>query len=32
MDVLSKITFHEVDIFDTLFESLHKFREKNKIV
>ena len=32
MDVLSKITFHEVDIFDTLFESLHKFREKNKIL
>ena len=31
MDVLSKITFYEVDLFDTLFESLHKLRENNKI-
>ena len=32
MDVLSKISFHEVELFDTLFESLHKYQEKNKIL
>ena len=32
MDILSKISFHETEIFDNIFESLHKFKERNKIL
>ena len=32
MDILSKISFHETELFDYLFESLNKFKEKNKII
>ena len=30
--VLSKINFHDAELLDKLFESLHKFKEKNKII
>ena len=30
--VLSKINFHDSELLDKLFESLHKFKDKNKII
>ena len=30
--ILSKVSFHETELFDLLFESLNKFKEKNKIL
>ena len=30
--VLSKINFHDSELLDKVFESLHKFKEKNKII
>ena len=30
--VLSKINFHDLELLDKIFESLHKFKEKNKII
>ena len=32
LNILSKISFYEVELFDTLFESLNKFKDKNKIL
>ena len=32
MDILSKISFHETELFDNIFESLHKFKERSKIL
>ena len=32
LNILSKINFHDSELLDKLFESLHKFKEKNKII
>ena len=32
LEILSKITFHEDELFDNIFESLHKFKDKDKIL
>ena len=32
MDVLSRISFHETELFDNIFESLNKFKERSKIL
>ena len=32
LEILSKITFHEDELFDFIFESLNKFKDKNKIL
>ena len=32
LDILNKVTHHEVEIFDLLFEALNKFKESDKIL
>ena len=32
MDILSKISFYDIELFDSIFKSLNKFKDKDKIL
>ena len=32
IDILSKISFYDIELFDSIFKSLNKFKDKNKIL